>query len=72
MQEDAFFAASLTTAQEAQADRLAVLYATLAGYDAEAGARIWDRTGQTEAMQGYLNTHPVGADRAARVRLHAK
>lgn len=68
MREDPFFSASYTTEQEAEADRLAVLYASLAGYDPEAGARIWDRTGDTEATHGYRNSHPVGADRAARIR----
>ena len=68
IEDDAFYSASFTTEQEAEADRLAVLYATLAGYDPEAGARIWDRTGVTEADFSYLNSHPVGADRARRVR----
>jgi hypothetical protein len=68
MRKDPFFAASFTTDQEAEADRLAVLYTTLTGYDAQAGARIWDRTRQTEANYGYLNSHPVGRDRAERVR----
>jgi hypothetical protein len=64
-EEDPFYAASYSTADEAEADKLSVLYMALAGYDPRAAPRVWEeahrRHGSNPGL--YLYTHPLNADR---------
>ena len=70
--DDPYYAASFTTDQEAEADKLSVLYMALSGYDPAAGERIWGRAhqrrGSNPAQALYLNDHPLNAERYAIVR----
>ncbi len=67
--KDPFFGAAFTTEQEAEADRLSVLYMALAGYDPSSATEVWDRAarrlGSDPRQSGYLYDHPLNADRAA-------
>jgi predicted Zn-dependent protease len=63
---DPYFHASFRTEQEAEADRLGILYMTLAGYDPRAAPRIWQRALQNlrisvivNALIGIVNA-PIG------------
>jgi hypothetical protein len=64
---DPFYAASFTTAQEADADKLSVLYMALAGFDPHAAERVWRRAHQREgsdpAQQAFQHNHPLNAER---------
>jgi hypothetical protein len=70
--KDPFYSASFTTEQEAEADRLGVLYMALAGYDSQAGVRIWtrahQRSGSDPAKYFYRHDHPLDAERVAIVQ----
>lgn len=50
------------TIKEDEADKIGILYASLAGYDPYAATRIWSRFGQTPWQ--YFRTHPANSDRA--------
>lgn len=60
------FQAAFTHENEAEADRIAVLYCALAGFDPFAGGRLWKRQ---YAKQGnnalFVHDHPMNAERAA-------
>src|SRR5258706_8174287 len=70
--KDQFFHAAFSTEQEAEADRLSVLYMALAGYDPKASAEVWERAtqrlGSDPAKFGYLQDHPLNAERFASTR----
>lgn len=70
--QDPYYSASFSTEQEAEADKLSVLYMALAGYDPDAGERIWrrahQRQGSNPAQTLYLYDHPLNAERYATVR----
>jgi len=73
---DDYYQAAYTTEQEAEADRISVLYMALAGYDPMSASRVWDRahrrSGSNAARYGFLNSHPVDAQRMAATREAAK
>lgn len=61
----ASFQSAFTHENEAEADRIAVLYSALAGFDPYAGARIWQRQfAQSGNGAGYLHDHPMNSERA--------
>jgi Zn-dependent protease with chaperone function len=64
---DPYYRAAYTLEQEAEADRLSVLYLALAGIDPLAAARLWTRVGErsedSPGRSGYLHDHPVSAQR---------
>ncbi len=70
--KDPFYNASFTTEQEAEADKLGILYMALAGFDPHAASRIWARAhhkrGSDPAKYFYLHDHPLNAERVAIVR----
>jgi predicted Zn-dependent protease len=54
------FPAAFTHENEAEADRIAVLYCALAGYDPYAGARIWRRMHQRSGNDAlFVHDHPM-------------
>jgi hypothetical protein len=60
------FPAAFTHENEAEADRIAVLYCALAGYDPYAGARIWRRMHQRSGNDAlFVHDHPMNSERAA-------
>ena len=48
--------------KEEEADKIGILYASLAGYDPYAASRLWSRFAQTPWR--YFRTHPASSDRA--------
>ena len=64
---DPYYRAAYSHEQEAEADRLSVLYLALAGVDPHAAARLWRRvaarSADSAAAAGYLHDHPVSAER---------
>jgi len=64
-----FFQAAYTAAQEAEADRLGILYMALAGFDPAAASRVWERAhrehGSSAARAQFLNDHPLNDERTA-------
>ncbi|MFQ5700193.1 MAG: M48 family metallopeptidase [Myxococcota bacterium] len=65
LRDDPYFSASYSTANEAEADKLSVLYLALAGYDPLAAPRIWQVAllKQGSNPGSYLYDHPLRADR---------
>lgn len=67
------FRASFTTIQEDEVDRFSVIYSALAGYNPEAGIKIWERL--HNAFGSYtgnlLFDHPLNDDRANNMRKYA-
>jgi len=68
--QDPYYRAAYTHEQEAEADRLSVLYLALAGFDPFAAPRLWARVAERErgaagsaARAGWLHDHPVDAER---------
>jgi predicted Zn-dependent protease len=60
------FQAAFTVGNELEADRIAVLYCALAGYDPHAGGRIWRRMLETTGNNAfYVSDHPLNSERAA-------
>jgi hypothetical protein len=77
--KDPYYQAAYTHEQEAEADRLSVLYLALAGIDPEAAPELWEGLAEREgdaaapggdaaARAGYLHDHPVSAERVAITR----
>lgn len=63
------FQAAFTHENEAEADRIAVLYCALAGYDPYAGARIWQRMHQRTGNDAlFVQDHPMKSERAAQAQ----
>lgn len=60
------YQAAFTHENEREADRIAVLYAALAGFDPTAASRIWARQYREEGNAGglFFHTHPVNRERA--------
>ncbi len=59
------FQAAFTHENEAEADRIAVLYCALAGYDPLAGSRIWRRMEATSGNDAlFVHDHPMNSERA--------
>jgi len=65
-----YYKASYSTENEAEADRVGVLYMALAGFDPRAAAGIWERRHRAQGSNPgrYLYTHPLNEDRAALLR----
>jgi predicted Zn-dependent protease len=62
------FQAAFTHENEAEADRIAVLYCALAGYDPYAGGRIWRRMHQRSGDDALIvQDHPMNSERATTV-----
>jgi hypothetical protein len=60
------FLAAFSHESEAEADRIAVLYCALAGYDPYAGARVWQRMHQRTGNDAlFVHDHPMNSERAA-------
>ncbi|WP_165840137.1 M48 family metallopeptidase [Motiliproteus coralliicola] len=59
------YRAAFTQKNEYEADRIGVLYSSLAGYDPLASSRIWKRQYQTEGNRRglFFQSHPVNSDR---------
>jgi hypothetical protein len=74
--KDPYYRAAYTFEQEAEADRLSVLYLALAGIDPRAAARLWqrvaEREGDSASRSGYLLDHPVSSERVAITREAAR
>ncbi len=70
-EDDPFYSASYSTADEAEADKLSVLYMALAGYDPMAAPRVWQEAHQRYGSNPglYLYDHPLNAER---IRLTAE
>ena len=64
-----FYQAAYTAGQEAEADRLGILYLALAGFDPAAASRVWERAhrehGSSAARAQFLNDHPLNDERTA-------
>lgn len=59
--------------QEAEADKIGVLYTALAGYDPKAASRVWVRLMQQGRDKAYLTrTHPMNEQRARNTAAVAK
>jgi len=74
--QDPYYRAAYTHEQEAEADRLSVLYLALAGMEPESATKLWqrfaEREGHAAARSGYLHDHPVSAERVAITRQAAR
>ncbi len=58
------FQAAFSSEQESEADRIAVVYCALAGYDPYAGERVWEKMTSTEGNHAkFLSDHPLNSDR---------
>jgi hypothetical protein len=60
------YAASYSTEQEDEADRVGLLYMALAGYDPAAASRVWERAHETWGSDpgDYTYDHALNIDRA--------
>ncbi len=60
------FQAAYTHGNEAEADKVGILYAALAGYDPFAANRVWARKFEQSGNERlYIHDHPVSSERAA-------
>lgn len=66
-ERDAYYGAAYSTEQEAEADRLSVLYMALAGFAPSASARVWQRAHQKYGSDPdlFLYDHPLNVERMA-------
>ena len=63
------YQAAFSHEQEAEADRIAVLYSALAGYDPYAGQRVWERMYQKLGDNAdMIHDHPMNSERAVMAR----
>jgi len=63
------FQSAFTHEDEAEADRIAILYCALAGFDPYAGARIWQRMYQQTGNDAhFVQDHPMNSERAAQAQ----
>lgn len=66
---DPYFRAAFTTAQEAEADRIGVLYMALAGFNPMSAHVLWARAhekrGSSAAAANFRHSHPLNAERVA-------
>lgn len=66
------YSASFSTLQEAEADKISVVYSALAGYNPEAASVIWNRMGAEKGPRDILYTHPLNEDRIKNIHLHGQ
>ena len=59
------FSASLTNTTEQEADKIAVIYTAIAGYDPCASATIWEKRQTSINELAWVRTHPANPRRAA-------
>src|SRR6185436_3175105 len=61
----AFYRTSYSTEQEAEADKLGLLYMALGGFDPRAASGMWARRLRVEGnvKRTYLNDHPLNEER---------
>lgn len=60
------FQTAYTHDNEAEADKVGILYATLAGYEPFAANRVWTRMFEQSGNNGlYMQDHPASSERAA-------
>jgi hypothetical protein len=62
------YAKSFTNINEQEADRIAIIYTALAGYDPRGGATIWERRPTSIQEYAFYRTHPPSDQRAKAVR----
>lgn len=63
------FKAAFTVENETEADRVAVLYCALAGYNPYAGAHMWQRMLQTKGNNALnVSDHPINSERAVQTQ----
>lgn len=64
-EKDPYYRASYSTTDEAEADRLSVLYMALAGYDPMAAPKVWDEANRRYGSDPgvYLYDHPLNVER---------
>ena len=62
------YATSLTNVHEQEADKIAVLYTAVAGYDPCASANFWERQKESVYSYAQVRTHPANPRRAAAIR----
>lgn len=60
------YQASFTTVQEAEADKVSLLYLALAGFDPRAAPKIWQRAHRRQGSTpgNYFYDHPLNVERA--------
>ena len=65
-----YYKASFSTEQEAEADRVGILYMSLAGFDPRQAWKIWQRMHEKvgSSPKDYLYTHPLNLDRAEQTK----
>lgn len=63
--KDPYYSASYSTEDEAEADKLSVLYMALAGYDPAGAPRVWAEAHRRQGSNPglYLYSHPLNAQR---------
>ena len=57
------YSTSYTNIKEQEADRIAIVYAALAGYDPRASATIWERQYQGIEQYAFYRSHPANPQR---------
>ena len=62
------YATSLTNVHEQEADKIAVLYTAVAGYDPCASANFWERQKESVYSYAQVRTHPANPRRARAIR----
>ena len=62
------YSKSFTNVMEQEADRIAIIYTALAGYDPRGGATIWEKRPSSIQDYAFYRTHPPNDQRAKAVR----
>ena len=57
------YSTSYTNIKEQEADRIAIVYAALAGYDPRASATIWEKQYQGIEQYAFYRSHPANPQR---------
>ena len=58
------FQESFSAIHEREADEIGLLYSTLAGYDPQAGQKVWAKKATSRQDFRYFSTHPANDERA--------
>ena len=62
------YATSFTNIMEQEADRIAIIYTALAGFNPNGGATIWEKRPQGIEQYAFYRSHPANDQRAKAVR----
>ena len=62
------YAASFTNINEQEADRIAIIYTALAGFEPRGGATIWEKRPSSIEQYAFYRTYPPNDQRAQAVR----